>query len=125
VLLRPKGFREAYQTRTKGQQRLPGPIHDRKCFLMPKKKAATKAKTPQSESFSGLIPDRTPDVQLLAKTLRILVSDEVPDADERFQTARDELEISRAVGEVCWFQPPVERCNVYFLSWFRPRGVPG
>ncbi|MHC4875045.1 MAG: DUF1801 domain-containing protein [Planctomycetota bacterium] len=80
---------------------------------MAKKKAASRsAKT--VKSFTGLIRGRSKPVQQIAKTLKTLVLEELPDAHETFHSGRNALAMYRTIGEVCWIQPLTHRCNVYF-----------
>ena len=80
---------------------------------MAKKKAASRSTT-TVKSFTGLIRGRSKPVQQIAKTLKTLVLEELPDAQETFHSGRNALAMYRTVGEVCWIQPLTHHCNVYF-----------
>ena len=78
-----------------------------------RKKASTKAPTPRS--FGGVIKGRTKAVQTLAKALRDVIVEELPDAQENFYGGPNPMARYRTTGEVCWIQPLASRCNVYFV----------
>lgn len=79
---------------------------------MAKKKPA-KASTPRS--FNGVIKDRDKPVRDLAKAIRALVLEELPDAEESYYGGRMPMAMYRATGDVCWIQPLKSRCNLYLL----------
>ncbi len=80
---------------------------------MARKKAAARS-TLQIRSYGGLIRGRSKPVQQIAKALRLLVQEELSDAQETFHSGRNALAMYRTVGEVCWIQPLTQRCNLYF-----------
>lgn len=82
---------------------------------MAKKKPAPAARTSsEPKSFAAVIKGHDKAVQLLAKALRKLVFEELPDVQETFHGGQRPLAMYRTVGEVCWIQPLTSRCNVYF-----------
>jgi len=54
-------------------------------------------------------------VQDIAKALRDLVYQELPDAKESFYGGRHAMAMYRTTADVCWIQPLKERCNIYFM----------
>jgi len=54
-------------------------------------------------------------VQTIAKALRDLVYEELPDAEERFHGGPRPLAMYRTTGDVCWVQPQMKWCNIYFM----------
>ena len=81
---------------------------------MAKKKAATKKSAETVTTFSGLLQSRTRPVQQLARSLRKLVYEELPDAEERFISGRAAMALYRSTSDVCWIQPCDGRCNFHF-----------
>ncbi len=82
---------------------------------MAKKKRAAKAKPYQPRSFSGLLKDRAKSVQELAKAIRTVIAEELPDVQETFYSGKNPMGIYRTNAEVCWLQPLTTRCNLYFV----------
>ncbi|MGZ0164299.1 MAG: DUF1801 domain-containing protein [Planctomycetales bacterium] len=81
---------------------------------MAKKKAAsTASSTPRS--FGGVIKGCAKPVQTIAKTLRDVVLEELPDAQESFYGGQRPMAMYRKSADVCWIQPLTNRCNVYFM----------
>ncbi len=80
---------------------------------MAKKK--TKSATGQPRSFDGLLKGRTKPVQELARAIRKIVYDELPDAQESYYGGRHAMALYRTSADVCWIQPLNERCNLYFV----------
>ncbi|MBC8290479.1 MAG: DUF1801 domain-containing protein [Planctomycetes bacterium] len=78
-----------------------------------KKSGGTKAPIPRS--FSGVIKGRTKAVQTIAKALRDVIFEELPEAQESFYGGPNPMARYRTTGEVCWIQPLASRCNVYFV----------
>jgi predicted DNA-binding protein (MmcQ/YjbR family) len=62
-----------------------------------------------------VIKGRTKAVQTLAKALRDVIFEELPDAQENFYGGTNPMARYRTTGEVCWIQPLASRCNVYFV----------
>lgn len=83
---------------------------------MGKKKTAAAKKTPTPRSFSGVIRGRSREVQQIAKALRELVMEELPDAEESFYGGQKPMAMYRTLADVCWIQPLKERCNIYFTQ---------
>lgn len=79
------------------------------------KKKTVAAKSSQPRSFGGLIRGRARAVQIIAKALRDLVQDELPDAQESFYGGQRPMAMYRTTAEVCWIQPLKARCNIYFM----------
>lgn len=79
---------------------------------MAKKKTARKAPVPRS--FTGVIRGRDASVQKLARALRDLLYEELPDAEESFYGGKNPMAMYRTAGEVCWIQPFTRYCNLYF-----------
>lgn len=77
-------------------------------------KRAGAAKSSALRSFSGVIRGCERPVQTIAKALRKLVFEELPDAKERFYAGRRPMAMYRTTADVCWIQPQREYCNVYF-----------
>lgn len=82
---------------------------------MAKKKAASVKRSVGPRSFSGLVKGRTKAVQELAKEIRAVILEELPDAEESFYAGKNPMAMYRTVGEICWLQPLTARCNLYFL----------
>ena len=80
-----------------------------------KKKRAVAAKSSQPRSFSGVIRGCSRSVQTIAKALRDLVYEELPDMDERFYGGQRAMAMYRLTADVCWIQPQKEHCNIYFM----------
>jgi predicted DNA-binding protein (MmcQ/YjbR family) len=78
-----------------------------------KKSAAPRISHPRS--FTGVVRGRSQPVQKIAKALRSLVFEELPDAQESFYGGQRPMSIYRTTADVCWIQPLKERCNVYFM----------
>lgn len=81
---------------------------------MPKKKSAKKKAPSKPRSFTGVIKGRSKVVRELAKELRGLVLEEIPDAEESFYGGDKPMAIYRTLADVCWIQPLTNRCNIYF-----------
>ena len=81
---------------------------------MKKKKAATKNSS-RPKSFASVIRGRSRSVQSIAKVLRDLVYEELPDAQESFYGGQRPMAMYRTIADVCWIQPLNERCNIYFM----------
>ncbi len=54
-------------------------------------------------------------MQRIAKAVRDLVYEELPDAQERFYGGKHAMAMYRTTADVCWIQPLKERCNIYFM----------
>ena len=80
---------------------------------MAKKKASVK-RISKPRSFSGVLKGRSKAVQDLAKALRDLVLEELPDAEESYYGGQKPMAMYRTIADVCWIQPLKERCNIYF-----------
>lgn len=65
-------------------------------------------------SFAALIRGRARPVQRLARTIRMLVAEELPGVEESFHSGCQALALYRFGSEVCWIQPLTACCNVYF-----------
>jgi predicted DNA-binding protein (MmcQ/YjbR family) len=78
---------------------------------MAKKKTASS--TPRS--FGGVIKGCAKPVRAIAKTLRDVVQEELPDAQESFYGGQRPMAMYRTSADVCWIQPLTNRCNVYFM----------
>ena len=81
---------------------------------MAKKKKKPAARNVEPKSFAAILKGHDRSVQKLAKALRTLVFEELPDVQETFHGGQRPLAMYRTVGEVCWIQPLKNRCNVYF-----------
>ena len=79
------------------------------------KKKPTAAKASKPRSFGGLIRGSAANVQRIAKALRELVMEELPDAEESFFGGRYAMAMYRTTADICWIQPLTSRCNVYFV----------
>ena len=79
------------------------------------KKPQRTSATAQPKSFGALLKGRPKSVQQLARAIRTIVYEEVPDAQESFYGGRDAMALYRTVAEVCWIQPLSQRCNLYFV----------
>ena len=79
------------------------------------KKKAVAAKSPKPKSFTGLIRDHAPAVRRIARALRDLVYEELPDAEERFYGGKHAMAMYRTTADICWIQPLKARCNIYFM----------
>ncbi len=51
----------------------------------------------------------------MAKALRDLLYQELPDAQESFHGGHQPIGMYRTLAEICWIQPLTSRCNVYFM----------
>jgi predicted DNA-binding protein (MmcQ/YjbR family) len=71
--------------------------------------------TTQPKSFGALLKGRPKTVQELARAIRKIVYEEVPDAQESFYGGRQAMALYRTVAEICWIQPLSQRCNLYFV----------
>lgn len=80
---------------------------------MAAKKSATGNSLPRS--FSGVIKGRAKSVQTIAKALRDVVFEVMPDAQESYYGGQRPMSMYRTTADVCWIQPLTNRCNVYFL----------
>lgn len=78
------------------------------------KKKPTK-KSAQPRTFTGVIRGRDRAIQTIAKGLRELVRDELPDVEESFYGGNNPMAMYRTEGEVCWIQPFTRHCNLYFM----------
>jgi predicted DNA-binding protein (MmcQ/YjbR family) len=54
-------------------------------------------------------------VQTIAKALRGLVYEELPEAQESFYGGQRPMAMYRTTAGVCWIQPLKECCNIYFM----------
>ena len=79
------------------------------------KKKAVAAKASKPRSFSGVTRARSREVQSIAKALRDLVYEELPDAQETFYGGPRPMAMYRTTADVCWIQPQLRWCNIYFL----------
>lgn len=79
------------------------------------KQKTTSAKARQPKSFAGLLKGHAKPVQELAKAIREVIYEELPDAEESFYGGRHAMAQYRTSAEVCWLQPLTNRCNLYFL----------
>lgn len=78
-----------------------------------KKNAAGKSPTPRS--FSGVLKGRSKAVQEIGKTLREVIYEELPEAQESFYGGSNPMARYRTTSEVCWIQPLASRCNIYWV----------
>ena len=81
---------------------------------MAKKKMASSS-SGQPKSLAGLLKGRAKSVQELARAIRKVIYEELPDAQESFYGGRHAMALNRTSAEVCWIQPLNERCNLYLL----------
>jgi predicted DNA-binding protein (MmcQ/YjbR family) len=65
-------------------------------------------------SFAGVIKGRSPEVRRLAQSLRDVVFEELPDAQESYYGGRQPMALYRMTADICWLQPLTSRCNIYF-----------
>ncbi len=56
------------------------------------------------------------EIQQLARALRNLVYEELPDAQERFYGGRRPMAMYRTTADVCWIQPQLRHCNIFFMQ---------
>jgi predicted DNA-binding protein (MmcQ/YjbR family) len=83
--------------------------------MMEKRKKDTPvAKTSHPRTFSGVVRSCSPAVRAIAKGLRDLVYDELTGVEERFFGGRRPMAIYRTAADVCWIQPQLKWCNLYF-----------
>ncbi len=80
-----------------------------------KKKRAVAAKASQPRSFSGVVRGFSRSVQTIAKALRDLVYEELADVEERFYGGTRPMAMYRMTADVCWIQPQMKWCNIYFM----------
>lgn len=80
---------------------------------MAKKKTTKKSTKPKS--FSGVIRGHSRSVQDIAKALRDVVVEELPDVQESYYGGQRAMAMYRTVSDVCWIQPLKERCNLYLM----------
>lgn len=59
----------------------------------------------QPRTFGGLVRGHARPVQELARRLREIVFDEIPDAEESFYGGQRPMAMYRSDAEVCWIQP--------------------
>jgi predicted DNA-binding protein (MmcQ/YjbR family) len=78
-----------------------------------KKNSARKATVPVT-CFRDVLRGRSQAVQKLANSLRELVYEELPDAEERFIGGRAAMALYRSTSDVCGIQPCDDRCNFHF-----------
>lgn len=78
-----------------------------------KKPVPTGSSTPRS--FGGVVRGRSKSVQAIAKALRTVVFEELPDAAESFYGGQRPMAMYRTSADTCWIQPLTDRCNVYFM----------
>lgn len=78
------------------------------------KKKATRKKASKPRTFNGVIKGRTREVQAIGKSLRDVVYEELPNAEESFYGGPNPMGMYRTTAQVCWIQPLTSRCNVYF-----------
>lgn len=81
---------------------------------MAKKKAAV-TKNSKPTSFTGVIRGQARIVQSIAKSLRELVFEELPDAEESFYGGQRPMAMYRTIADICWIQPLKACCNIYFM----------
>jgi predicted DNA-binding protein (MmcQ/YjbR family) len=81
---------------------------------MANKKTASST-TGQPKSFAGLLKGHAKSVKELAKAIRKVIYEELPEAQESFYGGRHAMALYRTSAEVCWLQPLTKRCNLYFL----------
>ena len=62
-----------------------------------------------------MIRGRSRSVHSIAKALRGLVYEELPDAQESFYGGQRPMAMYRTLADVCWIQPLQKRCNIYFM----------
>ncbi len=79
---------------------------------MAKKQPARKSSQPRS--FTGVIRGRDRGIQAIAKALREVVVEELPNVEESFHGGNNPMAMYRTAGEVCWIQPVTRHCNIYF-----------
>ncbi len=79
-----------------------------------KNKRAIAVKTSRPGSLSGVIRGCSQSVQMIAKALRDLVFEELPDAEARFHGGQRPMAMYRTTADVCWIQPQRQHCNIYF-----------
>jgi predicted DNA-binding protein (MmcQ/YjbR family) len=79
------------------------------------KSTKTTLATAAPKSFAELLKGRPKSVQELARAIRTIVYEEVPDAQESFYGGRQAMALYRTIAEVCWIQPLSQRCNLYFV----------
>jgi predicted DNA-binding protein (MmcQ/YjbR family) len=82
---------------------------------MAKMKVKAKSATGQPRSFDALLRGRTKSAQEVARAIRKIVYEELPDAHESFSGGRHALALYRTSADVCWIQPLKNRCNLYFV----------
>jgi predicted DNA-binding protein (MmcQ/YjbR family) len=78
-------------------------------------KQKTSSAAGQLRSFDGLLKGRAKSVQELARAIRAIVYEELPDAQESFYGGRHAMALYRTSADVCWIQPLNGRCNLYFV----------
>lgn len=87
---------------------------------MARKKRATATPTrpaaAKPRTFGGLIRRSSRPVQEIAKALRALVVEELPDVEESFYGGQRPMAMYRTTADVCWIQPLKTRCNLYLLQ---------
>ena len=81
---------------------------------MAKNKSVT-TKPSQPRNFAGVTQGRSRSVHSIAKALRGLVYEELPDAQESFYGGQRPMAMYRTLADVCWIQPLKQRCNIYFM----------
>lgn len=80
---------------------------------MAKKKVTKKA--PKPRSFSGVVRSFSRPIQTIARALRALVFEELADVEERFQGGPRPIAMYRTSADICWIQPQLRWCNIYFM----------
>lgn len=78
------------------------------------KKKVSGTKAEPKATFSAILRSRSLSVQQLAKRLRGIVFEEIPDAQETFFGKTMGMALYRSTSEVCGIQPCDDRCNFYF-----------
>lgn len=76
---------------------------------MAKKKAAAP------RSFSGVVKERSKPIQVIARAMRALLYELVPDAEERFSGGPRPIAMYRTSADICFIQPQLRWCNMHFL----------
>lgn len=78
-------------------------------------KKTTAKKFSPPKSFAAVIRGRSASVRRIAKALRDLVYEELPDVQESFYGGQLPASMYRTDAHICSIQPLKELCNLYFM----------
>lgn len=116
--MRKSRRRVSAKPKAAARRRLPRPKSDSgpaDALDAPPPQQAAGEKSAPLKNFAGVIRGSSRPVQSIAKALRKLVCEELPDVAERYYAGRRPMAMYRTIADVCWIQPQLRHCNIYFM----------